>query len=167
MLLALSPAGFAQITKGAGTAKYEEKLKLVKNLIGEMTIDEKIDQLTNVTQGIKRLGIKPYNWWSEVLHGVARNLRATESLQLYVSAPTAGVASPIASLIVFKRVELQPGQTVREKFAVTPEQLQTVLADGRSKILEGSYAITVGGAAPSYRGDKLGVSMTVAHFNLK
>lgn len=116
MLLALSPAGFAQITKGAGTAKYEEKLKLVKHLIGEMTIDEKIDQLTNVTQGIKRLGIKPYNWWSEVLHGVARNGRATETLQLYVSAPTAGVASPIASLIGFKRVELQVGQTVREEF---------------------------------------------------
>jgi beta-glucosidase len=77
LLLVFSTAGFSQTTKGSGTAKYDEKLQQVKHLIGQMTIDEKIDQLTNVTPGIKRLGIKPYNWWSEALHGVARNGRAT------------------------------------------------------------------------------------------
>lgn len=75
-LLAFMPAG-AQTTKGSGTPKYEAKLAQVKELIGKMTLDEKIDQLMNNTPSIKRLGIKPYNYWSEALHGVARNGRAT------------------------------------------------------------------------------------------
>jgi len=77
LLISLSMASSAQTTKGSGTAKYEQKLAEVKHLVAQMTLDEKIDQLTNVTPGIERLGIKPYNWWSEALHGVARNGRAT------------------------------------------------------------------------------------------
>lgn len=77
LLFVFSLGVTAQTTKGSGTATYEEKLVQVKSLINTMTLDEKIDQLTNVTPGIKRLGIKPYNWWSEALHGVARNGKAT------------------------------------------------------------------------------------------
>lgn len=76
MTLITTAAG-AQTTKGSGTDTYNRKLSEVKALIGQMTIEEKISQLTNWTPGIERLGIKPYNWWSESLHGVARNGRAT------------------------------------------------------------------------------------------
>ncbi len=49
----------------------------VQDLIGQLTLDEKIGQLTHNTRPIPRLGIPAYNWWSEALHGVARNGRAT------------------------------------------------------------------------------------------
>lgn len=48
-----------------------------KSLIGQMTVEEKISQMMNTAQGISRLGILPYNWWNEALHGVARNGKAT------------------------------------------------------------------------------------------
>ena len=46
-------------------------------LIGQMTLEEKFSQLKNSTPGIKRLGIEPYDYWNEALHGVGRAGRAT------------------------------------------------------------------------------------------
>ena len=48
-----------------------------KDYISKMTLDEKTKQLINNAPGIDRLGIKPYDYWNEALHGVARNGRAT------------------------------------------------------------------------------------------
>ncbi len=45
--------------------------------ISKLTLEEKCNQLLHEAPGIERLGIKPYNWWSEALHGVARCGRAT------------------------------------------------------------------------------------------
>ncbi|HOT97702.1 MAG TPA: glycoside hydrolase family 3 C-terminal domain-containing protein [bacterium] len=42
----------------------------VADLIGLMTVDEKIRQLTNETDAIPRLAVPKYNYWSEALHGV-------------------------------------------------------------------------------------------------
>ena len=56
----------------------EKKMrKRAQDVISRLTIDEKISQLLHEAAGIERLGIKPYNWWSEALHGVARCGRAT------------------------------------------------------------------------------------------
>jgi beta-glucosidase len=49
----------------------------VADLIGRMTLDEKISQLSFDSPAIERLGIPAYNWWNECLHGVARAGRAT------------------------------------------------------------------------------------------
>lgn len=49
----------------------------VKDLLGRMTLEEKIQQMNHPTLSVPRLGIPPYNYWSEALHGVARNGRAT------------------------------------------------------------------------------------------
>jgi beta-glucosidase len=49
----------------------------VQDLIARMTREEKIGQLMNDAPGIPRLGLPAYNYWSEALHGVARNGRAT------------------------------------------------------------------------------------------
>jgi beta-glucosidase len=46
---------------------YKERLS---DLISLMTVDEKINQLTNQSDSIPRLGIPNYNYWSEALHGV-------------------------------------------------------------------------------------------------
>src|SRR6476646_4503480 len=42
------------------------------DLISRMTLEEKIDQLGHTAPAIPRLRVPAYNWWNEVLHGVAR-----------------------------------------------------------------------------------------------
>ena len=49
----------------------------VNALIAQMTLTEKASQMVNQARAIPRLGIPTYNWWSEALHGVARNGTAT------------------------------------------------------------------------------------------
>jgi len=45
--------------------------KRVDDLLKRMTLEEKASQLINQSRGIDRLGVPPYDWWSEALHGVA------------------------------------------------------------------------------------------------
>lgn len=49
----------------------------VEDLIGRMTLEEKVSQMMDNSPGIDRLGVKPYVWWNECLHGVARAGKAT------------------------------------------------------------------------------------------
>ncbi len=49
----------------------------VQDLLSRMTLDEKLKQFVHSAGGIPRLGIASYNYWSEGLHGVGRNGRAT------------------------------------------------------------------------------------------
>src|SRR3989337_3623042 len=46
--------------------------KRVDDLVGRLTLEEKVKQMLNATPAIPRLGILPYDWWNETLHGVAR-----------------------------------------------------------------------------------------------
>ncbi|GKV31386.1 hypothetical protein SLEP1_g40078 [Rubroshorea leprosula] len=43
----------------------------VRDLIGRLTLQEKIRLLVNNAAAIPRLGIQGYEWWSEALHGVS------------------------------------------------------------------------------------------------
>lgn len=47
------------------------------DLVDRLTIEEKIGFLCAKAPAIDRLGIPAYDWWSEALHGVARNGKAT------------------------------------------------------------------------------------------
>jgi beta-glucosidase len=49
----------------------------VNDLVGRMTLDEKVKQMLYDAPAIERLGVPAYNWWNEALHGVARSGRAT------------------------------------------------------------------------------------------
>ena len=49
----------------------------LKELIRQMTLEEKAAQLKYGAPALKRLGIPAYNWWNEGLHGVARAGQAT------------------------------------------------------------------------------------------
>ena len=51
--------------------------KRVEDLLGRMTLEEKVSQLNNDARAIPRLHIAAYNVWNEALHGVARNGIAT------------------------------------------------------------------------------------------
>src|SRR5947199_81034 len=47
------------------------------DLVGRMTLEEKIFQMMDRAPAIDGLGIPEYNWWNEGLHGVARSGLAT------------------------------------------------------------------------------------------
>lgn len=44
----------------------------VDDLVGRLTLEEKVSQMLNAAPAIDRLGIPAYDWWNETLHGVAR-----------------------------------------------------------------------------------------------
>ncbi len=43
------------------------------DLVQRMTVEEKVSQLVNQSRAVPRLNVPDYDWWSESLHGVARN----------------------------------------------------------------------------------------------
>lgn len=49
----------------------------VRDLVGRMTLPEKISQMMDKAPAIERLGVPAYGWWNEALHGVARAGTAT------------------------------------------------------------------------------------------
>ena len=51
--------------------------KMAEALVAKMTVEEKLSQMNYNAPAIERLGIPAYNWWSECLHGAARNGTAT------------------------------------------------------------------------------------------
>ncbi|MDR3060542.1 MAG: glycoside hydrolase family 3 C-terminal domain-containing protein [Dysgonamonadaceae bacterium] len=61
---------FSQIPAYKNTSLPVEQR--VNDLIGRMTLEEKVGQMMNNAPGIERLDIPAYNWWNECLHGVAR-----------------------------------------------------------------------------------------------
>ena len=55
----------------------EEARQRAAELVGKMSLAEKISQLKYNAPAIERFGIPAYNWWGEALHGVARAGQAT------------------------------------------------------------------------------------------
>ena len=58
------------------------------DLIGRLTLEEKVQQLRDHAPAIPRLGVPKYDWWNEGLHGVAFAGYATEFPQVIGMAAT-------------------------------------------------------------------------------
>jgi len=71
----------------------------VFDLIGRMTLAEKVSQMTHDSPAIERLGVPAYNWWNECLHGVARAGRAT------VFPQAIGMAATFDEDLIFRVAE--------------------------------------------------------------
>jgi beta-glucosidase len=73
----------------------------VRDLISRLSLEEKVFMMTSDARGVPRLGIPAYNFWSEALHGVARNGRATVFPQAIGMAATwdPKLVSEVASAI--------------------------------------------------------------------
>lgn len=48
-----------------------DPLTRAQAVIAEFTLAEKINNTGSVSPGVPRLGLPPYQWWQEALHGVA------------------------------------------------------------------------------------------------
>jgi len=82
--IALAPASpgldSPPMEHGAGPVYLNPDLPVevrVDDLIGRMSLDEKVSQTLHGAAAVDRLGIPEYNWWNEALHGVARSGLAT------------------------------------------------------------------------------------------
>lgn len=60
----------------------------VDSLIGQMTLEEKVQQMRDHAPAIARLGVPKYDWWNEGLHGVAFSGYATNFPQVIGMAST-------------------------------------------------------------------------------
>lgn len=66
--------GGRQVSKRMTTQEAEKR---ARELVEQMTIEERASQLRYDAPAIERLNIPAYNWWNEALHGVARAGTAT------------------------------------------------------------------------------------------
>ena len=83
-LIPLFACGFIQIlapfclsAQSAFTDASLSAAERAEDIVRHMTLEEKVSLLMYNSPSVERLGIRPYNWWNEALHGVARNGNAT------------------------------------------------------------------------------------------
>ena len=74
LLSTLLLAGCSPATYKSTSLSPEKRAELI---VKELTLEEKVSLMMDGSKPIERLGIKPYNWWNEALHGVARAGLAT------------------------------------------------------------------------------------------
>ncbi|WP_291103789.1 MULTISPECIES: glycoside hydrolase family 3 N-terminal domain-containing protein [unclassified Flavobacterium] len=81
LLLVIIPCKGQTIDKKHGSLPfYNPALSIdirIQDLISRLTLEEKADQMMHNTSAIERLGIPPYSYWNEALHGVGRSGVAT------------------------------------------------------------------------------------------
>jgi beta-glucosidase len=62
--------------------------KRIDDVVGRLTLEEKISLMVERAEPVERLGIPRFPWWNEALHGVARTGRATVFPQAIALAAT-------------------------------------------------------------------------------
>jgi beta-glucosidase len=96
----------------------------VQDLLSRMTLKEKLGQFVHSFNGIPRLGMAPYNFWSEGLHGVGRNGRATVFPQVIGMSAT-------WNPVLVKAIASSVGDEGRAKFH------ETLRTKGRTDLYQG------------------------------
>ncbi|MBM0106633.1 glycoside hydrolase family 3 C-terminal domain-containing protein [Steroidobacter sp. S1-65] len=68
LCLATAASGAANADADDASLRVRAEQKAAA-LVGQLTLDEKVEQLLNTAPAIPRLGAPAYNWWTESLHG--------------------------------------------------------------------------------------------------
>jgi len=76
LLALVSLSAHAQTTPVFRDAKQPLSVR-VNDLIKQLSLEEKAQQMLDQSPAIARLGIPAYSWWNEALHGVGRSAPAT------------------------------------------------------------------------------------------
>jgi beta-glucosidase len=80
VLLAIATPALAQESADVSPAPSKVRAEadaLAADLVGKLTLEEKLPQLLNTAPPIPRLGIPAYNWWTESLHGALGTVPTT------------------------------------------------------------------------------------------
>jgi beta-glucosidase len=72
-----SNSAFADEPGGAMVERSDAAAHAAADLVGRLTLDEKLDQITSAARAVPRLGIPPYHWWTEALHGAWSDMPTT------------------------------------------------------------------------------------------
>jgi len=88
-VLLISPAARAQRTSNQPWLNTSLPIdQRVDDLLSQMTLEEKVQQMRDHAPAIPRLGVPKYDWWNEGLHGVAFAGYATNFPQVIGMAAT-------------------------------------------------------------------------------
>lgn len=93
----------------------KETREYAKQLVSQMTLEEKMSQMVYQSPAIERLGIPAYNWWNEALHGVARAGVATVFPQAIGLAATFDKELLQETVMLFLPRDVQNSTSFREK----------------------------------------------------
>ncbi len=83
-------------------------------------------------------------------------IASEEIVQVYISDLQASLPVPLQSLVAFRRVPLQPGESQSITFELSPASLMLVDEKGELVLEPGQFKLSVGGCSPSKRGLALG-----------
>ena len=87
---------------------------------------------------------------------------AAEVVQFYLRDLEASTIVPQHHLVGFERVDLEPGESRRLGFALTPEMMSLFDEDGVLILEPGEFRLEVGGCSPGARGQELGAPTPVS-----
>jgi beta-glucosidase len=95
------------------------------------------------------------------------NYAIEEVIQLYISLKDNAEGVPLSSLKDFKRVKLEPNQSIKIFFELNPDDFNYVDAHGNTKRHQGIAEIIIGNASPGNRSKALGAAMNQIKVNVK
>lgn len=96
----------------------------VADLVSKLTLEEKVAQMLNAAPAIPRLGIPAYDWWNEVLHGVART---PYPVTVYPQAIAMAATWDTASLKLMAHYSALEGRAIYNKAITDGKQGQRYL----------------------------------------
>jgi len=115
ILSAACLAGAVALAGPTNASPHTEADAKARQIVAQLTMDEKVEQLLNGAPALPRLGIPAYNWWTESLHGA------------FGPGATTNFPQPIGLAASFNATLMQ------DVAAVISTEVQAVYALGRGK----------------------------------